>query len=290
MMVMSVIVGIAACIAGLVLAWRRRLLQRTFHVPPPASCAVLVTGVSGGLGEAFALDLAKQGYLVLGTVRKQKDADALTEAGVIRPILLDVSNPDAFSSALKDVRAILQKESRTLGALVNNAGITGMDKTRELDTEIVGAEHYERVFSTNVFGLVRAAETFLPLLKETPGARIINIGSYFGNFAPGAGYSAQYVSSKFAVEGLTDVWRRALKANGVAVTLVKPGDYSTKMNPLPGASKDLTSVVEAVRDSIVSPQPLARYYPGKVVKVGLSNFVLCHLLNVLPDRLVDMVL
>ena len=206
--------GVLAAIAsGLALAaWRARLLQRRFPVPPPHKSAVLVTGVSGGLGEAFAKDLAKQGYLVIGTVRKQLDADALNAARIVRPVLLDVANPEQFPAAVIEVRNILEKEGRSLCALVNNAGVTGMDKTRTLGTEIVGPEHYDRVMATNVMGLVRAGEAFLPLLKQTPGARIVNIGSYFGDFAPGVGYT---VASKFAVEGLTDVWRRALRGADV---------------------------------------------------------------------------
>jgi len=66
---------------------------------------------------------------------------------------------------------------------------------------------------------------------------------------------------------------------------VKPGDFSTKMNPLPSASKDLTPVVECVRDAVMSPQPLARYYAGKVQ--GIPVPILCRLLNVLPDGVVD---
>ena len=279
--------GVLAAIAsGLALAaWRARLLQRRFPVPPPHKSAVLVTGVSGGLGEAFAKDLAKQGYLVIGTVRKQLDADALNAARIVRPVLLDVANPEQFPAAVIEVRNILEKEGRSLCALVNNAGVTGMDKTRTLGTEIVGPEHYDRVMATNVMGLVRAGEAFLPLLKQTPGARIVNIGSYFGDFAPGVGYT---VASKFAVEGLTDVWRRALRGADVAVSLVKPGDFSTRMNPLPAASKDLSPVVASVRDATMSPRPLARYHAGKVATLGLPVGLACCLLNALPDRLLDL--
>ena len=67
--------------------------------------------------------------------------------------------------------------------------------------------------------------------------------------------------------------RRALRGAGISVSLVKPGDFSTKLNPLPGAKKDLTPVVEAVRDAITSPSPLARYHVGSVavkLKGGMS--------------------
>ena len=123
--------SVAAAIASIAatVVWRSRLLQRRFPVPKPHESAVLITGVNGGLGSAFATDLAKQGYLVIGTVRKQLDADALKAAGIIHPVLLDVSNADAFDSAVLEVREMLEQKGRTLSVLVNNAGITGMDKT-----------------------------------------------------------------------------------------------------------------------------------------------------------------
>ena len=115
---------------------------------------------------------------------------------------------------------------------------------------------------------------------------ITSIG--YGDIAPQQAYLAQYVTSKFAVEGLTDVWRRNLRHVGIAVALVKPGDFSTRMNPLPGASKDLTSVVSAVRDATTSSHPLTRYYTGTVARAGLPCAVACLLMNFVPDCILDL--
>jgi NAD(P)-dependent dehydrogenase (short-subunit alcohol dehydrogenase family) len=281
--------ALAVLATALVLGYLLLPLQRRFVVPPPQQSAILVTGVSSGLGSAFARDLAALGFLVFGTVRKQADADALQSEGIIRPVLLDVGNAEQFPAALAHVKAVLDREGRSLCGLVNNAGITGMENTRATPEKLVGPEHYERVMSTNVLGVVRATEAFLPLLKECRGggARVVNIGSYFGDLAPGKHYLAQYVASKFAVEGLSDVWRRAMRPSGIAVSLVKPGDFSTKMNPLPSASSDLSPVVGCVRDAVTSPQPLARYYAGKVQGVPVA--VLCRLLNAIPDVFADMI-
>ena len=62
------------------------------------------------------------------------------------------------------------------------------------------------------------------------------------------------------------------------------------MNPLPNASEDLTPVVSAVRDAVMSARPLARYYPGKVVVAGLPCAFVCRLFSVLPDPLADMLM
>lgn len=262
-----------------------RFLQKGFPSPKPQSSAVLVTGVASGLGRAFAEDLGLQGFLVFGTVRNQTDFDELKAEGKIRPVMLDVTNGSQFPDALAIVTSTLKQEGRTLCALINNAGMSGFDKTRKL--EFVGPEHYERVMATNVQGLVRTTEAFLPLLKECSGARIVNIGSYFGSFAPGRPMTAAYVASKFAVEGLTDVWRRSLRTNQISVALVKPGDFSTKMNPTPGASSDLTPVVSCVRQAVMSRHPRARYYAGKVVATGLATSIACRMLNMLPETLMD---
>ena len=171
-----------------------RLLQRKFLRPSPQQTAVVITGVSGGLGAAVAQDLAKQGFKVFGTVRKQTDADALRSAGVIHPLLLDIGSSDQLPEVLREISKALKKEGRKLCALVNNAGITGAEQTRELT--FVGAEHYERVLGTNVFGMVRITEALLPMLKACEGARVINLGSYFGEVAPGNAFMAPYVASK----------------------------------------------------------------------------------------------
>jgi len=262
-----------------------RCLQKSYKCPEPDVSAVLVTGVSGGMGREFALDLVKQGFAVIGTVRKQDDFNRLKEEGQIHPVMLDVSNASHFPQALREVRSILETQNVHLCALVNSAGITGLDKTRELS--FVGPEHYDRVLATNVTGIVRATEAFLPLLKEVQGARIVNVSSYMGNVCPAYPGLTSYVASKHAVEGLTDCWRRDLSKQGIAVALVKPGDFATNMNEIEGASADLTPVIKCVRDAVMSARPLARYYTGKVVKAGLSTGFLCRLMYALPDSLAD---
>lgn len=262
-----------------------RCLQKSYKCPEPDDSAVLVTGVSSGMGREFALDLVKQGFVVIGTVRKQDDFNRLKEEGQIHPVMLDVSNASHFLEALREVRRILETQNVHLCALVNNAGITGLDKTKELS--FVGPEHYDRVMATNVTGVVRATEAFLPLLKEVEGARVVNISSYMGNICPAYPALTSYVASKHAVEGLTDCWRRAFRKQGIAAVLVKPGDFATNMNDIEGAPTDLTPVIKCVRDAVMSARPLARYYTGKVVLAGFSVGFLSRLMSVLPDSLAD---
>mmetsp|Transcript_21611 Transcript_21611/g.46573 ORF Transcript_21611/g.46573 Transcript_21611/m.46573 type:complete len:288 (-) Transcript_21611:345-1208(-) len=287
---MIVSLAVAGGAIGLAILWDVlpfRLLQRSFPVPKPSASAVIVTGVSSGLGKEVAHHLAQQGYLVFGTVRKQADADNLAAGGAIQPVILDVSMPDHVPAAVALVTATLKEEGRELCGLVNNAGVL---LTAGLTREVAFAspDHYEAVLGTNVVGVVRATEAFLPLLKTCPGARIVNVGSYFGELSLGVGYLGPYITSKFAIEGLTDVWRRALRKDNVAVALVKPGDFATDMNPKPGASKDLSPVKHAVGDALMSARPLARYHAGQVQ--GFPVSIMCRLLHLIPDRLADMLL
>lgn len=191
---MSALFVAAVAILASLLWDQGRLLQRRFSQPSPHQSAVVITGVSGGLGAAVAQDLAEQGFKVFGTVRKQADADALRSAGLVHPLLLDIGSSDQLPEVLREVTTALDQEGRKLCALVNNAGITGAERTREL--AFVGAKHHERVFATNVFGMVRTTEALLPMLRACEGARVVNVGSYFGEVAPGTAFMAPYVASK----------------------------------------------------------------------------------------------
>ena len=218
-------------------------------------------------------------------MRKQADADALVAEGntLIRPVLFDVTDAARAPAVAKEVAATLRAEGRSLAALINNAGISGSQKV----VAFAGAEHYESVLATNVAGMARVTETLLPLLQAFPGggARIVNIGSFVGSLAPALQFIGPYVASKFAVEGVSDMWRRTLKPTGVAVSLVKPGSFATGMNQLANADPDLSPVIDAVHDAVTSPRPLARYYPGQIK--GTSCSVFCKLFLVIPDCIAD---
>lgn len=140
-----------------------------------------------------------------------------------------------------------------------------------------------RVFDTNVIGVARTSKAFLPLLKS--GARIVNIGSYFGSIAGQLGLShAYYEASKFALEGLSDTMRRALRTEGIFVCLVKPGNISTDMNKVAGEVGPEV-VAKDVEHAISSAKPKPRYYPGLVK--GYPVWLLCWIFELLPTAIVD---
>ena len=284
----ATLMGLILSTAGAVfvgVALQLRWLHPAYPVPPPERTAVLVTGASGGLGAEFAREFKRLGFVVFGTVRKQADLERLELEGLIKPVLFDVTSAEDAPRAVERVAAALQEAGVTLGALVNNAGITGTG-TEDAPAELAGPELYEKVLATNVVGVARSSTAFLPLLvQHGRGARIVNIGSYFGEIAPGIGGLVPYVTSKHAVEGMSDGMRRTLSPQGIAVALIKPGDYESGMNSRSSASSDKSDLVGCMRDAVTHPRPQSRYYCGQVNGIPVS--VLNRVLPIVPDWLRD---
>jgi NAD(P)-dependent dehydrogenase (short-subunit alcohol dehydrogenase family) len=260
----------------------------------PTESAVLITGGSRGIGHATAEYLSARGYTIFITVRKMPQSDESGSSnGKIIPILLDVTNDDHVGPAVLTVTDTLNKSKSSLKlvAIVNNAGINpeGDEITRNKkagkpnDNQLSDPSVAERVFATNVLGVVRVTKAFLPLLSN--GGRIVHIGSYFGSISGKAGLNhLYYESSKFALEGLSDGMRRSLKAEGISVSLIKPGNIQTEMNQEFGEVGPEV-VAKDIYHAIASPSPLPRYYPGLVT--GYNCHLLCWIFGVLPTWLTD---
>jgi NAD(P)-dependent dehydrogenase (short-subunit alcohol dehydrogenase family) len=180
---------------------------------PPA---VLITGASSGIGAAIATHLARAGWRVFGTVRRESDAGALTAAGVT-PVLMDVTDARSIAAAVTTVDRALG--AAPLAALINNAGVPGAGPI-----ELVPLEEWRRVFAVNVVGVIAVTQAFLPRLRAARG-RIVNISSVSGRVA--MPFMAPYAASKFALEAITDSLRREVGPLGVSVTSVLPGSVRT---------------------------------------------------------------
>jgi NAD(P)-dependent dehydrogenase (short-subunit alcohol dehydrogenase family) len=179
--------------------------------------SVLVTGASSGIGRAIALDLAAAGMQVFGTVRSQKDAQALASATLpIIPVQMDVRDFDSVRAAAATVAA--QTDGQLWG-LVNNAGISVASPL-----EYLPIEAFEEQMDINVTGVLRCVQAFLPLLKPTRG-RIVNISSMSGRI--GFPMVGAYIASKHALEGLSDSLRMEMKVFGIEVSVIQPGSIET---------------------------------------------------------------
>ena len=189
---------------------------------------VLITGVSTGIGKSIAEILINNKFLVIGSVRKEEDANYLKEKypDKFDYVIFDVTNKEAIENSRKKVESIISKNNSYLTCVINNAGIALGGPLRYLDVDI-----YKKQFEVNYFGLINVTKTFLDLLidsnKYPLKNKIINIGSISGKRS--YPFVGPYTSSKFALEGLTDSLRRELLIHDIDVVLVEPGPIKTEI-------------------------------------------------------------
>lgn len=198
----------------------------------------LVTGAASGIGRGIAEALGRRGCdLALADVDEAGLAETAGLVGAtgvsVSRHRLDVADRAAVA-ALPD--AILARHGR-LDLLVNNAGVAiggTFEQVSEAD--------FEWLFGINFWGVVRMTRAFLPLLRASDDARIVNLSSLFGLIAP-PGQTA-YSASKFAVRGFSDSLRRELEAGGasVGVTVVHPGGVATAIARNARAPRGVNSV------------------------------------------------
>ena len=187
--------------------------------------AVVVTGVSTGIGLAVAKRMLAQGVDVYGSVRKQADADRLCrELGDgFHPLIFDIVDEAAVRAGAADVERALN--GRKLTGLVNNAGMAVSGPLIHQPIAEVRTQ-----MEINVVGQVIVTQAFAPLLgadtaRSGPPGRIVMIGSESGKI--GSPFVAAYCASKHAIEGLAESLRRELMIFGIDVAIVGPGFVAT---------------------------------------------------------------
>lgn len=175
---------------------------------------ILITGASTGLGESIATYLAQRGYVVYGTSRQ---ADTTGKSYTMLP--MDVTSSESIQQG---VEQIIRREGR-LDVLINNAGL-GI----AAPVELLPLDDVQKVFDTNVTGVIRAVQAVLPVMRRQRSGLIINISSIAAE--AGLPYRGAYSASKAAVERLTEALRLELAPFGVQATSVQPGGTRTDIN------------------------------------------------------------
>jgi NAD(P)-dependent dehydrogenase (short-subunit alcohol dehydrogenase family) len=204
----------------------------------------VVTGANRGIGLELCSQLSDAGYLaVLGSRDLERGEDAARELGKpnVRPIQLDVSDDASVTAAAAWVRDELGR----CDVLINNAAIEYDTDQRASSADLVRVHN---AFETNLFGAWRTVLAFLPLLRESPHARIVNVSSQGGSLAGmGAGTPA-YHTSKAALNALTLTLAAELRRDGILVNAVCPGWTATDMGEHGGrpVSDGAASVMWAV--------------------------------------------
>lgn len=256
----------------------------------------LVTGASSGIGRASALALRDAGWTVVATARR-KEALQEIEGPQLHTAVLDVADEESRSSVVATIVA----QHGPVSLLVNNAGLGRMGPVEEFPMA-----EWERLFATNVFGLVRMAQLVLPGMRSAGGGRIINVGSMGGEFTtPLAG---AYHASKYAVEAVSDALRAEVKPFGISVVILQPGPVATRLategdfvsdddGPYASAVDHMQRTARGIKPGrgILTPEQVARTVvkiakAGKAsdrYKVGAAAHTLPFLRRWLPLRLWD---
>jgi len=254
----------------------------------------IVTGSSSGIGLETSVSLAQNGFLTYATMRNLDKSSIIKTAAdneslPIKVVQLNVADNRMINNA---IQAIVSEAGR-IDILVNNAGygLVGAFEDLSIDDEI------KNQYETNVFGLMRVTQAVLPIMRRQKSGIIVNVSSGAGLFGYPGG--SAYVSTKFAVEGLSESMAYELEPFGIKVVLIEPGfiktnfanamvlakkaqdpssPYSEMMQRIQANSNEMAKnassvdvVSKAILEAVKSKSPNLRYLVGKDVEAWAAN-------------------
>jgi NAD(P)-dependent dehydrogenase (short-subunit alcohol dehydrogenase family) len=253
----------------------------------------IVTGSSSGIGLDTSITLAQNGFLTYATMRNLDKGSVIETAAEkekisIRVVELDVTDDRSVKDAIQHIISEIGK----IDVLVNNAGYGLVGAFEDLSMEEIKSQ-----YETNVFGLMRVTQKVLPIMRKQESGIIVNVSSGAGIFGYPGG--SAYVSTKFAVEGLTESISYELESFGIKVVLIEPGfirtnfahalilakkaqdpnsPYSAMMQTIQSNSGEMAknaspvdSVSSAILKAVTSRRPNLRYLVGKEVETWAAN-------------------
>lgn len=185
----------------------------------------LVTGSSTGIGFETSLLLARNGFYTYATMRDTRKSDiiekiAKNENLPLKVLLMDVDNDDSVKNAIYKIL----DEKKKIDILVNNAGYGLFGALEE-----ISIDEAKKQFETNLFGAMRTIKETLPTMRKQKNGIIINVTSLAG--VVGIPAECIYVSTKFALEGLSESISYELQPFGIKVIIIEPGVINTNFVP-----------------------------------------------------------
>jgi NAD(P)-dependent dehydrogenase (short-subunit alcohol dehydrogenase family) len=251
----------------------------------------VVTGSSSGIGFETSLVLARNNFHTYATMRKPERGTKMRavqsrENLPIKIIQLDVTSDKSVRDAIQSILS----ESGRIDVLVNNAGYGLVGAFEEL-----GMDEIKQQYETNFFGVIRVTQAVIPIMKEQKSGIIVNISSGAGRFGYPGG--SAYVSTKFALEGLSESISYELEPFGIKVALVEPGfvrtnfsnviakrsqapdsEYSKMMEIMAGRIEEMRRnassselVANIVLEAVTTKNPNLRYLAGKDVEQWIEQ-------------------
>jgi short-subunit dehydrogenase len=201
----------------------------------------IITGSSSGIGHATALLLARNRFHTYATMRNiKKSVDIMEIANrerlPLQVIQLDVNDDTSIKNSIEKVIS----EKQRIDLLVNNAGYGLVGAFEDLSVEEIKSQ-----FETNFFGVIRLTQQVLPIMRKQKSGTIVNVSSGAGRIGfPGM---SAYVSSKFALEGLSESMSYELEPFGIKSVIIEPGVIRTNFK------KNAVMSKKSLDDSSISP-------------------------------------
>ena len=185
---------------------------------------ILITGANRGIGLETARQLAVQRHDVILTARSLAKAEqaAATLTGSVMPLSLDVVDDASVDAAV----SVIRDRFGRLDALVNNAGI---DYDTDQSVESADLDRVRRILETNVLGVWRVSQAFIPLLRESRHPRVVNVSSGSGQLSGWVDPAPGYAVSKTGLNALTVQMAADWKRDRILVNAVCPGWVATDM-------------------------------------------------------------
>ncbi|MEX0640859.1 MAG: SDR family oxidoreductase [Nitrosopumilaceae archaeon] len=250
----------------------------------------LVTGSSSGIGFETALALARENYFTYASMRNTSKAGKIQEIAKkekldLKIIELDIDKEDSIKSAVKKI----QEQKGSIDVLVNNAGYGLFGCIEDITIDELKAQ-----FQTNFFGVVSLIQEIAPIMRKQGSGIIVNVSSVAGRIGfPG---TPAYISSKFALEGLSECMRYELSPFGIKTIIIEPGVIQTNFfssmkvaDGKPGSPyKEITEkvmngvkmmsemgtppieVAKTIMKAIRTAEPLPRYVVGSDASMFLE--------------------
>src|ERR687886_135115 len=262
-------------------------------ISSPNHKGAIVTGSSSGIGYETSLALARDGFLTYATMRNVNKGENIKSVATKENLPVHIQQLDVTDdvSVKNAIESISSETGGRIDVLVNNAGYGLNGAFEDLAMDEIKAQ-----YETNFFGLIRVTQAVLPIMRKQKSGTIVNISSGAGRFGFPSG--SAYVSTKFAVEGLSESMLYELEPFGIKVVIVEPGvirtnfgsglviakksqdpnsHYSYIMQKMATGFEEMMKnsspadlVAKVVLDAVRNENPNLRYLAGKDVEQWLG--------------------